>query len=160
MADFNRAPDKLNLGEKFGPDNEELNRPLRQGLPVGQLTVVDSDHVKYQVTVTKVARASVEHGTDGASGKVAGTDANSIVDITCNCRFFVHYRMHCVHMFAVFNACQLRTAQYIRPQDRWTKRYNWENFASTDLNLMPAEFAQEARLKELERKDFERLTGG
>lgn len=121
--------------------------------------MIDSDESKYTVTVTKVGRASLEHGIEAVSGKVGGTGHTGMVDITCNCKFFVHYRMHCVHMFAAFNTYQLRTAQWIKPHDRWTKRYNWENYSKLDLGLMPINFEQESHLKELERKDFMRLNG-
>ena len=60
-------------------------------------------------------------------------------------------------MFAIFNAYQLRSAEQIKPSDRWTKRYNWENYSKEDLSLMPAEFEQEQRLREMERKDLLRL---
>ena len=115
-----------------GPD--ELSKPLKQGLPIGQLTVLDSDEMKYTVTVTRVGRSSIEHGVNGhLEPTTSNNNPNTLVSLTCNCRFFVHYRLHCVHMFAVFNAYQLRSATCIKPHDRWTKRYNWENYSKVDF---------------------------
>lgn len=86
--------------------NDEFSRKIRKGLPVGQMTVIDTDDVKYVVTITKKSRSSIEHGTLAPSGQ----NATGMVKLTCTCPFFVHNQLHCVHMFAVFNSCQLRSA--------------------------------------------------
>ena len=53
----------------------------------------------------------------------------------------------------------MRSAQHIRPVERWTKRYNWENYAQADLEIQPVGFLEEERMRELERKDRMRLEG-
>lgn len=98
-GDMYDLEDNINCdAEAKQSNNNELTRPIKQGLPIGQLTVLDSDDMKYTVTVTRVGRSSVEHGVNGHPDSLTSSS---------------NYRLHCVHMFGVFNVYQLRSATCI-----------------------------------------------
>ena len=117
-------------------DDELCNKINDKGLPIGsQITVLDSDRLKYTVTVTSVGLSKLTTGNEETNHH------SGLSDLACNCSFFVHNRMLCTHMFAVLNKYQIRSAEKLKPNERWTKRFNWENFKDTDLTLTPNSFA-------------------
>jgi hypothetical protein len=95
--------------------------------------VFDSDGKSYVVTVTRVSDPQLR----ATNEQIVPTE------VVCTCRFYVTNRMMCSHTFAVLNNYQIKSAAELKPSERWTKRYNWENY-STDVNAL--QFHQERAL--------------
>ena len=60
-----------------------------------------------------------------------------LVSTHCSCEFYTSHELWCSHIFCVLNAYQIRSAEQIEPSERWTRRYQWENFMQDDLQIMP-----------------------
>jgi hypothetical protein len=82
--------------------------------------------------VTRVGEAKVSRDKQEETA-----DGDCLKEIVCNCRFFVGNQLLCSHLFAVLHAYQIKSAEYLKPMERWTKRYNWENFDQSDLKICP-----------------------
>lgn len=60
-------------------------------------------------------------------------------------------------MLAVLNHLQVKTLASLKPFERWTKRIQWENYATHDLHIKPLDPRVERRMAELEAKGREYL---
>ena len=99
--DFSKSTKSFDESKLYEEDGEdEFNiKIMDKGLPIGsQLTILDSDGLKYTVTVTSVGLSKISTAADNANHHHSG-----LSDMSCNCSFFVHNRMLCTHMFAVLN---------------------------------------------------------
>lgn len=60
--------------------------------------------------------------------------------------------MFCSHMFAVINNLQVKTLKRLKAFERWTKRMQWENYATQNPTMMPLDPLAEHKLADLECK--------
>ena len=65
--------------------------------------------------------------------------------------------MFCSHMFAVINNLQVKTLKRFKAFERWTKRMQWENYATNDAQILPLDPLEEHKLAELETKPMKLL---
>lgn len=72
----------------------------------------------------------------------------------CNCRFYCHYNIACNHIMSVLNYHQVRSIANIHPSnERWTKRYQWENYSEVDKNLKPMDAQLQRQLREIDHAE-------
>ena len=67
-----------------------------------------------------------------------GGDGQEKIKLQCNCSFYQKWNISCSHVMAVLGAHQVRDITNISPSnERWTRRYQWENYAEVDKDIMP-----------------------
>ena len=99
------------------------------------LTVKSADGTKDKSVVI------VDQGTeqDAATGQLFDS-------VKCSCRFSIQYGMFCMHMFAAFNALQIKTAEKFQTiGKRWTRAHQEKvipGLYSENKDLNPEAFAR------------------
>lgn len=78
--------------------------------------------------------------------------AQALFKVECCCKYFWSGGMMCSHIFAVFNSLQVKSISKLKAFERWTKRIQWENYATNNPSIMPLDPALERRLEAYEKK--------